>query len=177
MTVVTIKPTHILGETLTVTAHPGQAPNLPFVGVILWQKVLVRNVELIRHHQLRRIWKWSKGDASPYIPPASQNPPCWNPSLSNKYATRKDPEPEWLARDNLEINLITINPDPVSHMAEQFSWVPLPSSPFPGAPFPIKSLALSACVSPWTIHFWVLDKGFPILKQKYLLADLFCVGR
>ena len=29
-------------------------------------------------------------------------------------------------------------------------------------PFPIKSLALSAHVSPWTIHFWVLDKS-PVL--------------
>ena len=29
----------------------------------------------------------------------------------------------------------------------------------PGCPFPIKSLALSAHVSPRTVHFWVLDKS------------------
>ena len=44
-------------------------------------------------------------------------------------------------------------------MAEQFSWVPLPSCSPPRRPFPIKSLALSAYVSPQTIHFWVLDKS------------------
>ena len=47
-------------------------------------------------------------------------------------------------------------------MAEQFSWVPLPSCPLPGDLFPIKSLALSACVSPQTIHFHVLYKS-PLL--------------
>ena len=43
-------------------------------------------------------------------------------------------------------------------MAELFSWVPLPYCCPPGCPFPIKSLALSAHVSPQTIHFRVLDK-------------------
>ena len=40
-----------------------------------------------------------------------------------------------------------------SHVAEQFSWVPLPYCSPPGCPFPIKSLALSAHVSPHTVHF------------------------
>ena len=44
-------------------------------------------------------------------------------------------------------------------MAEQFSWVPLPSCSPPGRPFPVKSLALSAHGSPQTIHFRVLDKS------------------
>ena len=44
-------------------------------------------------------------------------------------------------------------------MAEQFSWVPFPYCSSPGCPFPIKSLALSAHVSPQTIHFRVLDKS------------------
>ena len=44
-------------------------------------------------------------------------------------------------------------------MAEQFSWVPLPYCSPPRCPFPIKSLALSAHVSPRTIHFWVLDNS------------------
>ena len=43
----------------------------------------------------------------------------------------------------------------VSHAAEQF-WVSLPCCSPPGGPFPIKSLALSAHVSPRTIHFRVL---------------------
>ena len=58
-----------------------------------------------------------------------------------------------------ETNPITIKPETASHMAEQFSWVPLPYCSPPGCPFPIKSLALSAHVSPQTIHFRVLDKS------------------
>ena len=49
-----------------------------------------------------------------------------------------------LARDSSETNPITIKPETASHMAEQFSWVPL-TSPSPRRhPFPVKSLALSA---------------------------------
>ena len=44
-------------------------------------------------------------------------------------------------------------------MAEPFSWVDLPSCSLPGCPFPIKSLALSTCVSPQAVHFQVLDKS------------------
>ena len=44
-------------------------------------------------------------------------------------------------------------------MPTRFSWVPLPYCSPPGCPFPIKSLALSAHVSPRTIHFRVLDKS------------------
>ena len=44
-------------------------------------------------------------------------------------------------------------------MAEQSSWVPLHHCSPPGCLFPIKSLALSAHVSPRTIHFRVLDKS------------------
>ena len=68
-------------------------------------------------------------------------------------------ESEWLAKDNPETNPITIKPKTASHVAELFSWVPLPCCSPPGCPFPIKSLALSAHVSPWTIHFRVLDKS------------------
>ena len=58
-----------------------------------------------------------------------------------------------------ETKPITIKPETASHAAEQFSWVPLPCCPPPWCPFPIKSLALSAHGSPWTTHFWVLDKS------------------
>ena len=57
---------------------------------------------------------------------------------------------------------ITIKPETVNHAAELFSWVPLPYCSPAGCPFPIKSLALSSHVSPWTIHFRTLDKS-PVL--------------
>ena len=40
-----------------------------------------------------------------------------------------------------------------------FSWVPLPYCSPPGCPFPIKSLALSAHVSPRTAHFRMVDNS------------------
>ena len=94
----------------------------------------------------RRVWERSKGDAM--CSTTSQNLSCCHPSwLSNARTTRKGPESEWLARGNLETNPITIKPKTASRMAEQSSWVPLPSCSLPRHPFPIKSLALSARVS------------------------------
>ena len=101
-----------------------------------------------------------RGFASLYILPTSQNPPCWNPPwLSNVFTTRKDPESEWLARDNPGTNPITIKPETVSHMVEPCSWVPSSCCSLLRHPFPIKSLALSTHVPPRTIHFRVLDKS------------------
>ena len=106
----------------------------------------------------RTVRERSKGDTA--CPTTSQNPSLWHPSWLNKVCTtRKDSGSEWLAKDNLETNPITINPETASHVTEQFSWVPLPYCSPPGCPFPIKSLALSAQVSPRTIHFRVLDKS------------------
>ena len=51
---------------------------------------------------------------------------------------------------------IIMKPKTTSHVAEKF-WVPLPCCSVPKCTFTIKSLALSAHVSPWTIHAWVLD--------------------
>ena len=67
-------------------------------------------------------------------------------------------ESEWLAKNNPEANPITRKQKTV---AEQFSWVPVPTALHPGA-FPIKSFALSAHLFPQTMHFWVLDKS-PLL--------------
>ena len=64
-----------------------------------------------------------------------------------------------MAKDIPETNPITMKPKTASHWAEQSSWVPLPFCSPPGCPFPVKSLALSADVSPRTIHFRVLDKS------------------
>ena len=79
--------------------------------------------------------------------------------LVEQCTTRKDPESEWLARDNLETNPITIKPETASHEAELFSWIPFPYCSPPTRPFPIKSLALSARVSSQTLHSWVSDKS------------------
>ena len=120
----------------------------------------------------------------------SQNPSLWHPSWLNKACTtRKDSESEWLAKDNPETNPISVKPKSVSHVAEQFSWVPLPYCSPPRCPYPIKSLALSAHVSPQKIHFWTLLefrlnsvrqepafgpwKGSPFLQQKESLTFIF----
>ena len=98
-----------------------------------------------------------------YVLPTSQNPSRWNPSwLSNASTARKDPESEWLVRDNLETNPITVKAKTVSQVAEQFSWVPLSCCSPPGHLFPVRSLTLSAPVSPWNICARVLDKS-PVL--------------
>ena len=128
-----------------------------------------------------RVWERSKGDTTCLT--ISQNPSLWHPSWLNKVCTtRKDSESEWLAKDNLETNPITIKPKTVSHVAELFSWVPLPYCSPPGHPFPIKSLALSAHVSPWTIHFRVLDKSPVLGPGRALLScnnstKIFFLGR
>ena len=73
-------------------------------------------------------------------------------------ATRKDSELEWLAKDHPEPNPITIKPETESDAAKQFSWVPLSYCSPPGCPFPIKSLAVSTCVSS--------DNSFPSVRQE-----------
>ena len=120
----------------------------------------------------RRVPERSKGDTT--CPSTSQNPSLWYPHWLNKVCTTwKDSESEWLAKDNPESNSITIKPNTAKHVAELFSWVPLPFCSPPGCPFPIKALAMSAHVSPQTIHFWLLNKspvsgpgrGFPFLQH------------
>ena len=99
----------MLGEALTVTIRPRQAPEWLFSWVILQEKVLVRNMELRRHHQLGEFRKGQKD--IPHVLQTSQNPPGWNPSwLSNACTTRKDPESERWTRDNLETDPVTIKP-------------------------------------------------------------------
>ena len=115
-------------------------------------------MELISHHQLKEFRKGLKEALCvrplPRIPLASIHL-----GWADVCATRKDSELEWLAKDHLETNPITIKPETASHAAEQFSWVPLPYCSPPGCPSPVKSLALSAHVSPRTIHFPVSDKS------------------
>ena len=110
------------------------------------------------HHQPEEIRKGQK-ETPRVLPAPSRRHPSW---LSNACPTRKDPESEWLTKDNQGTNSITIKPETASHMAEQFSWVPTPSCSLPGLPFPIKSLAWSAHVSPQTTYVRILDKS-PLL--------------
>ena len=63
-----------------------------------------------------------------------------------------------IGQSHPETNAITIKPKTVSHTAEQFSWVPLPTAFHPGA-LSQKNLLLCQHVSPQTIHFRVLDKS------------------
>ena len=88
---------------------------------------------------IRRVQERSKGDTTCLT--TSQNP-LWHPSWLNKVCTtRKDFESERLAKDNLETNPITIKLETASHVAELFSWVPLPYCSPPECPFP-KNLLL-----------------------------------
>ena len=142
-------------------AHWKQAPQEPFAWVVLRQEVLVRNTEPISPHQLEELGKGQK--ETPQVQPSPRI------LLSGVHlgCTRRTPpgmtlKSEWWAKDNPETNPITIKPETASHVTEPFSWVPLPYCSPPGCPFPIKSLALSAHVSPRTIHFRVLDKS-PVL--------------
>lgn len=99
------------------------------------------------------------GHSSPEVLPTSQNPPRWNPSrLNDVCAPRKDPNSECLARDKPETNPMTIKPETVRHVAEQFSPFPSPSCPPPRQPFPIKPLAWTALLSP--------DNSFPSVRQE-----------
>ena len=115
-------------------------------------------MELISHHQLEEFGKGQK-ETSQVRPPPRILLSGIHLGWTKMCTSRKDSESEWLAKDNPKTNPITIKPETASHMAEPFSWVPLPYCSPPGCPFPIKSLDLSAHVSPWTIHFWVLDKS------------------
>ena len=82
---------------------------------------------------IRRVQERSKWDTT--CPTTSQNPSCWHPSWLSNARVTKDSESEWPAKDNPETNPITIKPKTQSHVAEQFSWVPLPYCSPLGLPF------------------------------------------
>ena len=107
-----------------------------------------------------RVWEKSKGDTMCLT--TSQNPSHSHPSWLSDVCTRKDSESEQLAKDYPETNPIIMKPKTANHMSDQYSWFPLAYFSLPVCPFPIKSLALPAHVSPQTIHFQALDKS-PLL--------------
>ena len=89
---------------------------------------------------------------------------------------------EWLARNNLETNPITIKPETASHMAEQFSWVPLLCWSLPWHSFPVVSGFLNMCVSsdssfPSVIQEPTLGpwKGSPFLPRFFFSLVMSCI--
>ena len=110
----------------------------------------------------RWIWEGSKGDTT--CPTISQNLSHWHPSwLSNACSTRE--EGPWIRKIGQR------QPGNWSHRHKTSDFKKEGRAVLLGSvnlllsgrrPFPIKSLALSACVSPQIIHFWVLDKS-PLL--------------
>ena len=113
-------------------------------------------MELISHQQRE---EFRKGEMeTPHVRP----PPRILLAGIHLGWTRRAPPRRTLSQNDWLKTTITKKPEAVSHAAEQFSWVPLHSCSLPGSPFLIKSLALSAHVSPPTIHFPVLDKR-PVL--------------
>ena len=102
----------------------------------------------------RRIQERSKGDTT--YPATSQNPQ-WHPSwLSNACTTRRDPESEWLARDNLETHSVSIKPEPHGQAVLLGSLTLLF---YAQAPLPKKvSWFVSSCVS--------LDNSFLSVRQE-----------
>ena len=117
----------------------------------------VRNKEQISHHQPEEFRKGRK--ETPRVCPLPRIPLA---SIHLGWVMHVPPgktEFEWLAKDHPETNPITIKPETAGHAAEQFSWVPLSYCSLPGCPFPVKFLALSAHMSPWTIQFQRLDKS------------------
>ena len=142
----------LLGEPLTKTAHPGLIVTTRMSYVTTGGPGKEHRANKLPPTRRIREGRKERGGTSPHVLPTSQNPCRWNPSwLRNKLGIRKDPESEWLARDNLETNAIAIKPEAASHAAEQFSWVPLPHSS------PLERLFPH--VSPRTVHFWVLRKS------------------
>ena len=105
----------------------------------------------------RRVQKRSKGNTTCLT--TSQNPSHWHPSWLNKaWTTRKDSESEWLAKDDLETNPITIKPEtePYGRAVLLGSLTLLLSTP---VPFPNKiSCFVSTCVSS--------DNSFPSVTQE-----------
>ena len=102
-------------------------------------------MELISHHQAEEFWKCQK------VTPCVQPPPrilLMVSILAEKCMSHQ--EGLWvrmIGQRQPENNPITVKPKTASHVAEQFSWVPLHYCSLPGRTFPIKFLALWARVS------------------------------
>ena len=138
---------------------------LPWPGTIvticmrcLKQEVLVRNTGTNKPPPTQssgKVKKWHQ--VSQHLPESS--------SLASILAEQGVHHPEGLLSQKDWLKTTKANPVPIklqtaTHVAEQFSWVPLHYCCPTQSPFPIKSLALPAQVSPRTIHFPVLEPTF-----------------
>ena len=105
----------------------------------------------------RWVWESTKGDTM-----------CLTPLRILSVVThlgwaRHTPPGKTLSQSDLPKTTQKLIPSPYCRL--QAMWprsspgFPDPPALHPGSPFPIKSLAFSARVSPWPIHFWVLDKS------------------
>ena len=109
-------------------------------------------MELISHHELEELGKGQKE-----TPRVLAHPSILLAGIHLGW-TRHAPPGRTLSQNDWLKTTWKLTPSP-QNPAELFSWVPLPYCSPPGCPFPIKSLALSAHVSPQTTHFWELDKN------------------
>ena len=113
---------------------------------------LSRNQDVpIRNMVLLPKTSWENSGAAKILcsqPPRIFLTERWVHDQEGPWVRRNMGQVRWLARDNLKTNPITIKPETVSHVAERFSWVPLPYCSPPRCPFPIKSFYfVSTCVS------------------------------
>ena len=79
---------------------------------------------------------------------------------SGRFSGKENVDPIWYLAWEILWSLAGYSPCGYKRVGHDLLiWVPLSYCSPPGCPFPIKSLALSAHVSPRTIHFQVLDKS------------------
>ena len=128
--------------------------------IILWQEVQVRNTELTSYRQPEEFRKSQK--ETPHVLLISQYLSFLVEFILAEQSVHHQEGP-WVRIIGQKQpgygNPVTIKPESANHATEQSSWGLLPSSSPPRCPFQIKSLALSECVSPWTIYFQLLDKS------------------
>ena len=103
-----------------------------------------------------RIWEGPIGEMTNHPGSLALEPILAERCMYHQEGPWARPSTGW---DNPETNPIPIKTKAASHVPEQVSWIPSPYCSPPRRTYPIKSLALSAGVSPQTIHFQVLDKS------------------
>ena len=132
------------------------------------QAVLLRNMELISHHQPAEFRKRQKVTK---CPTTSQNPSRCHASWLNKVCTtRKDSESEWAVKDNSETNPIAIKTLQAMLQSSSLGF-PYPTTLCLGIPSNKISYFVSTC------HFRAFDKyplsgpgrGPPSLQQNRIL--------
>ena len=145
-----------------------------FAWVITQQEVPIRNTELISYCQKERVHQPITCPAKPpetfMLKPIVAEGRLHSQGLWVR-PNRANKQEDWPEKTQ-KANPITIKPETVSLLAEQFSWVLLPHHSLPGCPFPMKSFVLPAHVSPWAICFWQTKDHFRPWKDSLFLQHL-----